>query len=134
VSGDFVAQTRVVADTRKTAFSGLLLWRDGQNFVRLELRDRRREMNGLHMEGYLSGAYLLAGRGRCGGEAPWLRIERVGDEVRGLCSVDLESWHQVGTIRFPSDTVARVGIFAIWSGPDSTAWFDQFLLWRGDDP
>jgi hypothetical protein len=80
-----------------------------------------------------------SGGGRAPGEAAegcgaeqrpmWLRVERVGEEVRGLCSADGEHWLACGSVRIPQGATEQVGLAAIGPRPGSHAWFDTFLLW-----
>ena len=76
-------------------------------------------------------------------EPVFLRLERVGDRVRGLCSVDEEAWYSVGEVAFPvGGTMPQVGLHAIgeidrtvYHGAyaDGTAIrFESFALWGLD--
>jgi hypothetical protein len=73
-------------------------------------------------------------------ERVFLRLERVREQVRGLCSADGEDWFSVGQIDFPTEGPLQVGLHAIgmidrtiYHGayPDGTAIrFESFTLWQ----
>ena len=44
--------------------------------------------------------------------AVYLRMERTGEHVRALCSVDGEMWFLVGETRFAVDEPIQVGVYA----------------------
>jgi regulation of enolase protein 1 (concanavalin A-like superfamily) len=131
VAGVFVAQIRVEVDAATPAQAGLLLWKDEHCFVRLELRMPYRGRNRVLIESCAGTSYGYDGRGQCEQKPVWLRLERAGDGVRGLCSVDGEDWFLVGTVDFPPEEEVQVGVHAIWVEPGSSAWFSQFCLWKG---
>src|SRR5262249_33492358 len=62
VQGDFVAQTRVELDWEDLSFGGLLVWRDEQNFARLELRTLPGERASVHLEACVAGRFRRIGR------------------------------------------------------------------------
>jgi regulation of enolase protein 1 (concanavalin A-like superfamily) len=69
-----------------------------------------------------------------------LRLERVGERMRALCSADGEEWFSVGSITFPVQSPVQVGLHAIghidrtiYHGayPLGTAIrFESFELWE----
>ena len=105
--------------------AGLLVWWDERHFVRVELqlRSLRWERAAVHLEACVAGKFSQVGRGQCERGAVWLRVERVGNEVRGLCSADGEQWLACGSVSVPSGA-AEVGLAAISHGPGAHAWFD----------
>jgi regulation of enolase protein 1 (concanavalin A-like superfamily) len=129
VRGNWVAQTCVEVGEPSVAFAGLLLWRDERNFVRLEVERPSGDRNNVRVEACVAARHSYVGRGQCDRKPVWLRVERVGGEVRGLCSVDECDWFLVGSIPFPSDGAVQVGLVAICEQGGSLAWFEQFLLW-----
>jgi predicted ATPase/class 3 adenylate cyclase/regulation of enolase protein 1 (concanavalin A-like superfamily) len=135
VQGDFVAQTHVELGQGIQGLAGLLVWWDEQHFVRLELQFRRLrwERAGVQLEACVAGEFCHVGRGQFNRGAIWLRVERVGEEVRTLCSQDGEQWFTCGAVSVPSGP-AEVGLAAISHGPGSHAWFDSFTVWQLDTP
>jgi regulation of enolase protein 1 (concanavalin A-like superfamily) len=130
-SGDFVAQTRVELGQGIRTLAGLLVWWDERHFVRLELqfRSMRWERATVHLEACVAGKFSQFGRGQCERGAVWLRVERIGNEVRGLCSEDGEQWLTCGSVSVPGDT-AEVGLATISHGLGAHAWFDSFTFWQ----
>jgi regulation of enolase protein 1 (concanavalin A-like superfamily) len=131
--GGFVAQTRVELGQEVEIFAGLLVWSDAQHFARLELRTTRAGRTAVYLQACVAGQFRSIGWGRCERQPIWLRVERVGDELRGLCSADGEQWLLCGTVRLPQGETEQVGLAAITKGPGGHAWFDTFLLWRGEN-
>jgi predicted ATPase/regulation of enolase protein 1 (concanavalin A-like superfamily) len=130
VKGDFMAQTRVEPDWEVRTLAGLLVWRDEQHFARLELRALPGEGISVHLEACVAGRFRRIGRGRCERQPMWLRVERTGEEVRGLCSADGEQWLTCGAVRLPQEETEQVGLAAITPDVGAHVWFDTFLLWR----
>src|SRR5262249_1274400 len=62
--GDFVAQTRVEVG-EDSSYGVLLVWRDEQNFARLELRTLGGDQTSVHLEACVAGRYRRIGRGHC---------------------------------------------------------------------
>jgi hypothetical protein len=149
--GDFAIQARCSqVSEEQPAIGGLLLWQDCENYLRLD-----RGTRGAHeisLEGCLGNQDVIIGRGRLqmgksaslhigkSSERVFLRLERVGDRVRGLCSVDEDAWFSVGEAAFPvRETPPQVGLHAIgnidrtiYHGAyaDGTAIrFEVFTLW-----
>jgi hypothetical protein len=125
----------------RPAIGGLLLWKDEENYLRLERG--RASAQEISFAGCLDNQDVIIGRGRLAFESSGrvsLRLERVSDRVRALCSADGEAWFSVGEVGFPDDGgVLQVGMYAIgmidrtiYHGayPDGTAIrFESFTLW-----
>jgi hypothetical protein len=158
VSGDWAVQTVCgPASEEKPAVGGLVLWKDKENYLRLD-----RGTIGEHeilFAGCLENRDVAIGRGRLPFEESasqqvsksanrpigqpssrvFLRLERVGDRVDALCSADGENWFTVGGVAFPVEDPVQVGLHAIGSidratyrgaHPDGTAIrFESFQLW-----
>jgi hypothetical protein len=135
---EFAVQTvcaRVLAE--RPAIGGILIWKDRQNFLRLD-RGTRGEHE-ISFTGCLQNRDLVIGRGRLPAERVFLRLERRGDRVNALCSADGESWFTVGAVDFPVAGPLEVGLHAIgaidrtiYPGayPDGTAIrFEAFEAW-----
>jgi hypothetical protein len=129
VRGDFVAETRLELGREGRTMAGLLLWQDAQQFARLELRFVPGwEHTAVELQACVAGRFRHVGRGRCERRPIWLRLERVGDELRGLCRAEGEPWLFAGALRLPQGRMEQIGLAAIHHGPGAHAWFDTFLL------
>jgi adenylate cyclase len=122
----------------RPAIGGLLLWKDRENFVRLD-----RGLAGQHQVafmGCLGDKWVILGRGRLPSERLFLRLERFGECVRALCSADGQCWFTVGQVVFPVEDPVEVGLYAIGTinraiypgaHPGGTAIrFESFQIWR----
>jgi hypothetical protein len=119
---------------------GLLLWKDKQNYLRLDKGIRgKHEIN---FSGCIANKDLIIGRGRLVSERAYLRLERVGNCVNALCSADGEAWFTAGGVEFPVEDPVEVGVHAIgmidrtiYHGayPEGTAIrFEGFELWGSE--
>jgi tetratricopeptide (TPR) repeat protein/regulation of enolase protein 1 (concanavalin A-like superfamily) len=138
VAGAFAIQTVCLPLTAdQPAMGGILLWKDKENFLRLD-----RGTRGPHevsFQGCLGNQDLIIGRGRLPAERMFLRLERQGSRVNALCSVDGQNWFTVGHAEFPVEDPLEVGLHAIgaidrtsYHGayPEGTAIrFESFELW-----
>ena len=128
----------LAASAAKPAIGGLLLWKDRENYLRLERGTRGPDE--LVFRGCLADSDGIIGRGRLPSDRVWLRLERVGDGVRALCSANGQTWFMLGQVAFPLEEPLEVGLFAIgaihhpcYPGvyPEGTAIrFESFQLWR----
>jgi len=136
--GDFALQTICVAvSDEKPAMGGLLLWKDKENFLRLDRGIRGKSQ--LSFMGYLGNKNVIIGRGRLPAERVFLRLERLGRQVRALCSADGKNWFTVGQVEFPIEDPVEVEVHAIGSidrtvyhgaYPEGTAIrFESFEMW-----
>jgi tetratricopeptide (TPR) repeat protein len=153
MEGDFAVQTLCVpASDGKPAIGGVLLWKDRQNYLRLD-----RGVLGEHeilFSGCLANKDIVIGRGRLpetagvlpGQAGPretsaiFLRLERLGHHVKALCSADGQAWYTVGQVEFLVEDSVEVGLHAIgnidrtiYRGayPDGTAIrFESFQVWQ----
>ena len=138
VEGDFAAQVVCApAYGDRPGVGGLLLWQD--KFTYLCLTIGNRSQNEVALEGQRDGIDIVYGRGLLRTSPVWLRLERMGGDVRALCSGDGEQWRLVGQAAFPADEQLQLGVQAIghvdrtfyWASyPDGTAMrFRDFRLW-----
>jgi tetratricopeptide (TPR) repeat protein len=138
VAGDLAAQTVCLpASEEKPAIGGLLLWKDPENYLRLE-RGTRGEHE-ISFQGCLGNKDIVIGRGRLLSERVHLRLERLGPRVNALCSADGMDWFTLGFVEFPVEDPVEVGLHAIgmidrtiYPGayPEGTAIrFESFRLW-----
>jgi hypothetical protein len=122
----------------RPAIGGLLLWKDSQNYLRLD-RGTRGPYE-ISFSGCVSSRDLVIGRGRLPAEGVFLRLERVGCRVNALCSADGQNWFTVGHVTFAVEDPVEVGLHAIgainrtiYHGayPDGTAIrFESCQVWR----
>jgi hypothetical protein len=125
--GDFALQTVCLsACGEKPAIGGLLLWKDKRNFLRVI--SGYRWPGEISFEGLRAGEPLSFGRGRLPAERVHLRMERIGETVRALCSADGHDWFTVGQASFPVADPVQVGLHAIgWLDH----WFYHGECWNG---
>ena len=111
IDGDTVIQTVCLPlyDDRP-AIGGILLWQDNRNYLRLDRGTRG--PGEVSLQGCIDNEDLVFGRGTLASDRIWLRLERTGDTVRGLCSADGEVWYSVGEVDFPAQTAVQAGLFA----------------------
>jgi hypothetical protein len=102
------------ASEDKPAIGGLLLWKDRENYLRLDWGTAGR--NEISFQGCTDNRDLIIGRGRlklAPSEVVFLRLERIANRVNALCSADGESWFTVGHAEFPPDDQLQIGLHAI---------------------
>jgi tetratricopeptide (TPR) repeat protein len=138
VAGDFAVQTVCdPASEEKPCIGGLLLWRDKENYLRLDRGTRGKDE--ISFQGCLQNEDMILGRGRLTAERIFLRLERLDGHVNALCSADGEAWFTVGRVEFPGEGPVEVGPHAIgnidrilYPGayPEGTAIrFESFDVW-----
>jgi tetratricopeptide (TPR) repeat protein/regulation of enolase protein 1 (concanavalin A-like superfamily) len=138
-SGDFAAQTvSTPVSAEKPAIGGLLLWKDQENYLRLDRGSRGRHE--ISFQGCLGNKDAIFGRGRLVTERIFLRLERVDGRVKALCSADGEEWFTVGQVEFPVEDPVEVGLHAIGSiersiypgaySEGTAIRFESFDLWE----
>jgi hypothetical protein len=132
----------------RPAIGGLLLWKDKENYLWLEMG--RYGTRDAAFGGCLDNRDLVIGRGRLpeGPEPGWamdepvtLRLNVSDDRVEALCSLNREEWFSVGHAAFPFGEGVKVGVHAIgmidrsiYHGayPEGTAIrFTGFRVWEG---
>jgi adenylate cyclase len=130
------------------AIGGLLLWRNKEQYLRLDWGARGTHQ--VSLGGCLPGKQIatrmwpgekdiIIGRGRLVTDGIFLRLERLGGWVRALCSGDGRHWFLVGQTTFPGEGALEVGLHAIGkidrmiypgAHPEGTAIrFESFELW-----
>jgi hypothetical protein len=118
---DFAIETVCVpVSQNQPAIGGLLLWKDKENYLRLDVGTRGADE--ISFQGCLDNEDLIIGRGRLAveesairGSGVWLRLEWQADSVRALCSADGEGWYTAGSVVFLFEQGAeiQVGLHAI---------------------
>jgi Beta xylosidase C-terminal Concanavalin A-like domain len=130
MGGDFALETRMEGDwdersgedERGGEISGLLVWKDWLNFLRLEKRSMTaRQKADVILEGRVNGEFCHIGRGRVRGPVYYLRLERTAERFAALCSTDGKNWWTCGQAVFPARDPLLVGVHAI---DGMTAHFD----------
>ncbi len=117
LTGDFAIQTVTLPGAvDRPAIGGLLLWKDAENYLRLDRGTRGSDE--ISFAGAVNNLDIAVGRGllRHAQERAarvWLRLERVAGQVRALCSADGDSWLTVGAIDFALPDPVQIGIHAI---------------------
>lgn len=112
VTGDFALQVLCCAVADQPAIGGLLLWQDQQHYLRLTWGEYGAAA--VTFVGCIANEDQILGRGRLLHQGQiYLRLERVGGQVRALCSADGQTWFCAGQVTIPwADTLA-VGLHAI---------------------
>jgi regulation of enolase protein 1 (concanavalin A-like superfamily) len=115
VRGDFALETQMTGDwDAHSAISGLLVWKDVLNYVRLEKYSVQRWQHGsIQLEARIGGELQTVGRGLLRGNAFHLRIERTGDRFAALCSADGVHWLTCGQVVLPVKDPLLVGVAAL---------------------
>ncbi|MFO7633492.1 MAG: AAA family ATPase, partial [Caldilinea sp.] len=111
VAGDFAIQTTCTPATAGLPMGGLCLWGDADHFVRLD-RGALGESE-VSLMACIARRDHMIGRGRLPGDAMTLRLERLGRQVRGLCSAVGETWWRVGECEWPWQGAVAVGPFVV---------------------
>jgi regulation of enolase protein 1 (concanavalin A-like superfamily) len=117
VEGDFALEAWMEGDWDdrvEIGSSGLLVWKDPRNFLRLE----KFRMDGLHygsiqLEAMVQREYRVVGRGLLRGCAFHLRLEREGERFTALCSTDGVHWLTCGQVAFPARDPLLIGIASL---------------------
>jgi predicted ATPase/class 3 adenylate cyclase len=118
-SGDLAIQTEC-SGLGGLACGGLLIWKDRESYLRLDVG------TGGACEVFIAGCIenqdAVLGRGRLrvsreadqpeGPHTVHLRLERTGEIVRALCSMDGETWFSVGETGFAVADPIQVGLYA----------------------
>jgi predicted ATPase/DNA-binding SARP family transcriptional activator len=139
---DWTVETVCIPVFEETpAIGGLVLWKDEKNYLRLDRGSRGPDE--VAFQGCLGNEDMIIGRGRLdvgnSSDQIILRLERVGDQLRALCSADGTQWFTVGSVGFPIEIPVQVGLHAIgeidrtvYHGayPEGTAIrFKSFTMW-----
>jgi regulation of enolase protein 1 (concanavalin A-like superfamily) len=133
VRGDFALEAEMEGDweERNYGMTGLLVWKDVLNYVRLDKFAPGRPHHGdIHLEARVAGAYEIFGRGQLRGDTYHLRLERTGDRFAALCSTDGVQWLTCGQVVLPVKDPLLVGV---WAAHGMVVHFDYVqLLGRGN--
>lgn len=138
-TGSFIVQAvcePALAD--RPVMGGLALWQDDRNFLHLELGSLGRHE--LTFKGCLDGKDTLLGRGRLIAEKVFLRLERIDNRVRALCSSDGLAWYRVGETTAQFAAEIQVALYACgwidrsyYHGPfphGAAIRFESFTAWQ----
>jgi regulation of enolase protein 1 (concanavalin A-like superfamily) len=131
LSGDFAVETRISDGEGGKKSGGLLVWIDGENFIRLDMPSSSMWEGEAHMEFAQSGKWSFAGRGRLSAEQLSLRLERRGDRFTGYLSRDGENWYLSGWVDMAMEDPIQVGIHALCAeSPATSTRFEYFRIYR----
>lgn len=113
VVGDFAMQVVCqAAEANRPALGGLLLWQDQENYLRLTWGEYGAAS--ITLVGCIGNEDQILGRGRLAHTGQvYLRLERVGTQVRALCRADGQGWFCVGEVTFSAADRLAVGVHAI---------------------
>ena len=136
-SGDLTIETVVEFNPQYyVQGAGLLVWKDADNYLRLDRLIRGENPNDVHQVIDFSGE--IAGEWRDFGGVPWdyedpityFRFERTGETFTGFFSYDGNYWDPVGSTSFPLANPVSVGLFVInqWQDNNAHADFDYFKV------
>ena len=106
-----------------------MLWVSEQDFVRLE-RANVVNGDGIQMEARVAGRWSQLGRGWMRPRSVWLRLERTGTRVQGLCSEDRQQWRTCGSTELRHEGLMEIGLTCIAQGPKGNGSFHEFTVWR----
>jgi regulation of enolase protein 1 (concanavalin A-like superfamily) len=149
VDGDFVLTVKIASDFTPGArstnprsvpylSSGVLLWSDSENFIRLERGSMRRGNQIVHTAAFeeWEGGYAGAVHNeRFAGGDCYLRLERRGSRILGAISNDGRNWKQLHPIDTVWPSKLKVGLHAVSTSSDPfTAKFEEFELKTKDSP
>jgi regulation of enolase protein 1 (concanavalin A-like superfamily) len=115
VRGDFALEAKMEGDwdQRTLGHSGLLVWKDVLNYVRLDKYvGSRFHGAAVTLEARVAGAYDKFGRGQLRGDTYHFRLERTGDRFVALCSTDGVHWLTCGYVVLPVKDPLLVGVRA----------------------
>jgi beta-xylosidase-like protein len=114
--GEFALEARMEGDweERAESVSGLLIWKDVLNYVRLNKHSMNTRHNAdIALEARVRGEFRVYGRGGSRGKAYTLRLERAGEWVVGWCKAEGETWFRCGAVAFPTGDPLLVGVVAL---------------------
>jgi hypothetical protein len=86
--GDFTLETKIAGPGRWCG--GLLVWKDADNFVRLDRGIRFR--NDISLGGAIDGEYVSLAHDYVEADPVWLRLERAGSRYTAYYSADGNQW------------------------------------------
>lgn len=144
IEGDFLAQVKVNPFVRPAANTssngrnsyvggGLLVWQDGQNFIRL-MRAARGDDNTLFLslEMFQDGQMVASQYGTLEDEPQYFRLERFDDEFSFSVSKNGRAWFRVPVANIKLNKKLQVGVAAVNSTIKATSTqFEEFKLLVG---
>lgn len=143
VNGDFVLTVKIASDFKPSAkstnprsvpylSSGILLWSDSANFIRLERGSMRRGNQIASTAAFeeWEGGYRGAVHNQRFKEGDcYLRLERKGSQIHGAISSDGRTWQRLRPIDTVWPSKLKVGLHAVSTSTNPfTAKFEEFEL------
>ena len=112
ISSDFVIETKILGGDNGIKYGGLLIWKDKNNFIRLEL-PAFYWADTIYYAANLNGKFIHPGVHPLVTKEAWLRIERKCDRFTGYVSTDKKNWYRCGWLDMPAEDPIKIGIYAI---------------------
>jgi len=115
ISGDFAVEVGMEkASDSLPAVSGILVWKDKENYIRFEWGKNGQEEILLSLcFSEIRGFENALGRGMLASDITYLRLERIDDKFFAYCSGDGANWLTCGEVNFPAEDPIQIGIHAI---------------------
>jgi regulation of enolase protein 1 (concanavalin A-like superfamily) len=133
IDGDFIAQAKVSGNVQHTGNrtsqrslayhgAGLLLWKDDQNYIRLEragiVRQDDRVLHYAHIQLRLNGRVVGNHSIQIADQDTFLRLERRGSRIYGLTSADGLHWNSLEPFEPDFPWELKLGFTAISTSTD----------------
>jgi tetratricopeptide (TPR) repeat protein len=109
--GDFAMEASCESVDARPAIGGLLVWADERNYLGLRVGDHGPQS--IALTGCIDGRDGTVGRGRLPTGVARLRVEKTGAIVRGLCTVDGQTWLGVGEAEMSAAEPLQIGLLGI---------------------
>ncbi len=131
ISGDFIIETMMTDGENYTRHGGLLIWKDEQNFIRLETSTYSYWPNTIYCGANINGRFIHPGVHPLTTKSAYLRIERKDDRFTVYVSTDNREWYRCGWVdMFVADPI-KVGIYVQCTGSSfSSTRFGYFKIYR----
>jgi len=131
ICGDFIAEAHIQDGSSGKKHGGLFIWKDKNNYIRLEIPSKGDYEGTVYMGANVSGNFIHPGIHSFRDDKAWLRIERRGDRFTGYFSKDGENWYVCGWLDMPVEKTIKVGIHALCpEQPTTSTRFEYFKIYR----
>ncbi len=135
VPGDFAIETRVRVTPQLREHGGLLVWKNGNRFLRLEKTSGPHAFRGdVRFERHVGRIFNLRGRaaGLRNTRELFLRLERRGNQFSSFASADGIQWRSCGQTNVGMGEAVDVGLHALCPGniPPTLTRFDYFRVFK----
>jgi len=131
IQGDFIAETYIQDGSAGKRHGGLIVWKDTDNYIRLDIPSSGIFENIVYMTGNVAGNPIIFGGCSFKYDKVWLRIERKGDRFTGYLSKDGENWCYCGSVDIHVEDPIKIGIHALcYITPSTSTRFEYFKIYR----